>query len=229
MAYTADQALDLAAQRSNLNDATLIPEAEQLEMLSAAEQRIFIVAARENPDFFGEEANTNARASSTDSWDLTSAPGSMAAVSKVEVSAIVGTVTGISSGDEVNVISIRDPDVALSPRVYMRGRKLYEYSSELQDDSSNYVSRLKIYYSDLPTAVTDTGDSLTLPSEFINLVVLPVASIFALRDQRPDEAALLEQQFQLELATFIEHVSVYDEVTLRDLNKIEASSNRLEG
>lgn len=220
---TAQQIIDMAVERSNLNDSDLIPEAQLLDYITAYERLAFQIAARGNPDYFGREGNTDARATSSDSWSLTSAPGNIAAVSKITVAAITGTVTGISTGDDVNVVSIRNPEDGLAPRVYIRNKTIREYNSELQDDSSNFVTRLKIFYSYLPVDKTSTTDSMEIPDEWNNLVVLPLAGLLALRDQREAEAQVLGQEYSTHLDLFINSLGVYDEATIRELKQMAAS------
>lgn len=223
---TAQQIYDQAVQRSNLNDPDLIPEAQWLDYITTLERRVFLTAARENPDFFGREGNTSARSSAA-TWSLTTAPGSVAAVTRIEIAAITGTVLGLTVGDEVSVISIREPDLALAPRVYLRDKVLTDYSGEMETDSSNFVTTLKIFYSLLPADRTATSDALDLPEEYNNLVVVPLAGILATRDQRPEEAQSLNQEFGLDWANFLQHISVFDEATIRELEQIPASSRRL--
>ncbi len=224
---TAIEIFNQAVERSNLNDSSLVGETEWLDWLTILERRIFIAGARENPDYFGLEGNTAARAT-LGTWSLTTSPGDIAAVSRVEVAAITGTVTGITVGDEVNVVSIRHPETALSPRVYIRSKIIHDYGSELETDASNLVTTLKIFYSLLPADRTATTDSLDLPDEHNALVVVPLAALLATRDQRPEEAQLLNAEFALEFGNFIQQVSAFDEVVVRELEQVPASSRRIE-
>lgn len=224
MAYTVDDVIDQAVERSNLNDETLFTASEVYRYISSFEQRIFLIAAQHNPDYFGREGNTASRASSTDDWDLSATPGNIAAVSKLEVESITGSVTGVSTGDEVSIVSIRNPEFAVAPRAYLRDKTLFEYSSELQDDASNFVTRLKVYYSFLPSNRTAGSDTLDIPDEYITLVVLPLARVMAVRDQRADEVGPIDQEFQLDFANFIQQVSVFDEGSVRGLDQIIASA-----
>lgn len=223
---TAQEIFDMAIQESNLNDADLIPTDEWLDFLVAYERELYLDAAAENPDFFGYEGNTNARAASTDSWSLTTAPGNIASIQRVEVAAITGSVTGVVMGDEVNVVSIREPDAEIAPRIYIRNKTAYEYNSELQDDSSNFVTRLKVFYSYLPGDKTAATDTMDLPDEFNLLLVYPLASLMAMRDQRPEEAALLEQKAAVRRAAFMQQVKVFDEGTKRSMQQIQAAVPR---
>lgn len=220
---TAQNLFDSAVEMSNLNDPDLVDSTEWLRWISTMERRAFLVAARENPNYFGREGNTSARAFEG-TWSLTTAPGNVAAVSKVEISAIVGTVSGRSVGDEVYITDIRRPWTAAAPRVYLRNKVLREYSSELSTDSSNYVSTLKVFYSYLPPRRTATSDSLDIPEEHEDLVVLPMAARLALRDQRPEEAALLQQLAEQEWEVFLAQLTVFDEGAQRELNAAQAAS-----
>lgn len=218
----AQDVFDMAVTESNLNDSAILDDLPWLDFLTSYEQRVFVEAARLNPDYFGREGATATRGSSTASWSLSGTPGNVASVQRVVVDAIVGTVSGISIGTEVNLVSVRNPEVALAPRAYVRDKTVFEYGSELQTDSSNYVSRLKVWYSFLPSARTAVGDNLDVPTEHVLLVVLPLAALFATRDQRPDDAAQLMQEYTMEREIFLRHVGVFDEGVVRDLKAVPA-------
>ena len=224
MATTVQNIIDRATEKSNLNDASLVDTTELIAYISTYEQQIYLTAARLNPDFFGYEGTTSVRASSTDSWNAATTPGNVAAVSDIEIAAITGTVSGLSVGDKVSLVSIRDPDVALSPRVYMRNRVIREYNSELQTDASNYVTRLKLYYSYLPARRTATSDTLDLPDEFDSLIYLPLARDLAIRDQRPEEAGPIDSLFSLHWATFLSQVGVQAEGEIREYDRVQAAA-----
>lgn len=223
MATTVQNIIDRAGQRSNLNDTSLIGTTQLIAYVSTLEQLVYLTAARGNPDYFGKEANTSARAYGA-TWDLSTT--GIAALSRVEVAAITGAVSGLSVGTEVNLVSIRQPGVALSPRVYVRSRVLREYNSELSTDASNFVTTLKLFYSHLPARRTATTDTLDLPDEWDGLLVLPLAKIMSLRDQRPEEIPSLESEWLVYWQTFLSALSVYDEGTIRELEGIMASYHR---
>ena len=225
---TVQNIIDRAIERSNLNDADLIPTTELIAYVSSFEKHLFLEAARENPDYFGKEGNTAARGSSTASWDLNAQPSNIAAISRVEIGAVVGTPTGLAVGDEVSMVSIRNPLMGISPRMYVRNRIAYQYENELQTDASNYVSQLKVWYSFLPSTRTATTDVLDLPEEFTQLVVLQLARLLAVRDQRPDEVPAIDAEYIMHLGTFLQAVGVYDEATIRELDGVPASARRFE-
>lgn len=223
---TCQEIFDQAVQKSNLNDADLIPTTQILDYITSYERRVFMTAAKENPNFFGKEGNTAARASLA-TWSLTSSPGNLAAVTRLEVAAITGTITGIAVGDVVNLIDIRNPHIELSPRVYMRNRILTDYNKELETDSSNFVTTLKVFYSFLPSDRTALANNLDLPEEHNQLVVLPLAAAMALRDQRTEEAGIISQELSFDWGTFLNQVSVIDEGTIREIEQVPAASRRV--
>ena len=223
---TVQNAIDRAVERSNLNDPTLIATDELIAYVSLYEQNAYLAAARGNPNYFGREASSAIRQTYGGTWDLNATPGGIAAVSRVEVEGIQGTLTSIAVGDEVSLVDIRHPEHGMIPRAYLRNRVLHPYNSELSSSAANYVSTLKVWYSHLPPKRTATTDTLDLPDEHLGLVSLPLAKILAVRDQRPEEATVLDAEYQLHFATFILALSVYDEGTIRSLEAIPASSHK---
>jgi hypothetical protein len=226
---TVQNIIDRAVERSNLNDASLISETEAIAYISNLEQNLYLEAARENPDYFGREGQSSTRTSSTATWDIDFAPGNVAAVSRVEVYAVTGSPTSVSVGDEVNIVSIRNPQHGIVPRAYLRNRIIYEYDSELQDDASNYVTVLKVWYSYLPSRLTSTAETVSLPDEHVPMLEIGLAKLYALRDQRPDEVPALDAEYAMYYRTFLQAVSTFDEVTIRELADVPAAGFRLGG
>jgi len=224
MSTTAQTVMDRAIQRSAMNNPDLVPPAQMLGYLSTNEKAAFIAAAKRNPDFFGKTATTSIRSSSTAGWDLTSSPGDVGIVSLITVAALTGTVSGVSVSQKVNMVSLRWPQLGLSPRCYIRGHTVYGYSTELGADNSNMVTQLNISYSELPASITDVGTYISLPDEWVDLLVLPLARILAIRDGRPDEAKLLEEEYQMLFALFLEQVATYDHGAVRPLQAVPAAS-----
>ena len=224
---TVQNIIDRAIERSNLNDLALIPTTTLISYVSTSEQNAYLEAARENPDYFGEEGVTATRAYQA-SWTVSTTPGNVSAVSQAEVDLITGTVAGIAVGDTVELVTIREPEAGIAPRVYLRNRKLHEYGTDLSTDASNFVSRLKIWYSWLPTTRTSVDDVLNLPDEHLGLLIVPLAQFLAVRDQRPDEIPALQAEYNMHLGTFLQAVSVMDEGVIRELDSAAASSRRFQ-
>jgi len=224
MAYTAQDVVDLAVQRSALNDADLVPDAQLLGYITNSERRIYLLGARLNPNFFGAEGNTAVRADETEHWNLAATPGNIAAIAKLEAAALVGTPTNptVSVGDEINLVDFRYPNLQISPRAYVRGRRLYDWNNELSTNGSNYVSQVKVYYSQLPAAITTMTQSINLPDEWIDLLIVPLARILSLRDKREEEAQFFDQEYQLLIGQFQEEMLVYEYGATRALGAVPA-------
>jgi len=222
MAWTAQNAFDRAVQRSSLNDATLVPTAEALSYISTYQRKAFLLAARLNPAYFGKDGTTNTRTAHTASWDLDVSPGDVAALTYAEVAAITGAVTGVVVGDRVNLVDFRWPDLEVSPRAYVRGRKISQRGTELGTNASNLVTQLKVFYSELPSPVTSMTLSLRLPEEWQDLIVVPLAALLALRDKREEEIEILRQELLDVTQMFSEAVLVYDHAVHRPLISVPA-------
>lgn len=220
---TAQDCINRAIQRSALNNPDLVPIAQCLGYISNYERAVYATAAKYNPEFFGEQGDTATRADNTEAWDLSTTPGDVFAVTALEVATIVGTPTA-AVGDKINLVSFRFPELQISPRAYVRGRKVYGYGDELGADGTDYVESLTVYYSKLPPAVTTTTATLTLDDEWGDLVIVPLARLLSLRDNRPEDVRVLDAEYNSLMATFIDHCSVYDHGATRPLIAVPAAT-----
>ena len=224
MATTAQQVLDLAIQRSSLNNPDLFPAAQVVRYIANAERAAYLLAAKLNPEYFGANADTSTRSGFVDPWDLNVTPGGVASVTRAEVKTITGTVTNdgvnIVVGDKVNLVSYRWPQLDLSPRAYIRGRKLSGYLTELGAANDNMVTVLDLFYAQLPAGVTTLSATLSLPDEWVDLLVLPLAKNFALRDQRAAEIAAIDDEYKLILSVFTQAVEFYDAGAIRPIQSV---------
>jgi hypothetical protein len=224
MSTTAQTIWDRATQMSSLNDEALVPVTQIVDYISMYERNVFQRAARLNPEYFGVLGTTGVRTAITDIWDLTGAPGGIAAVTRAEIAAIIGTpFAGAAVGQQVNLISIRWPNFDVSPRALLRGRKIYQYLTELGTDPSNLVTQLTIYYSPLPAKVTAITQALTIPDEWTDLITYPLAKLLAIRDRRTDEETNWLDKAHTELMElFDEAVTVYDYSMKRPITQVPA-------
>lgn len=220
MSTTAQTVIDLAIERSGLNDASLVSPANLLKFVSLYERRMFALAARLNPSYFGKTSDTTTRSTYTASWDLAGTPGDIAAIISVSVAAIAGTVTGVSVGTTVNLVNSRFPNAGMAPRAYIQGRKLVPYLTELGAADANMVTRCTIQYAQMPILLADASTLLTLPDEWIELVITPTARMLALRDQRGEEAAMFQQEYKEAVRLFAQSVLIYDSGAARPLGAV---------
>jgi hypothetical protein len=224
MSTTAQTIWDRATQMSSLNDEALVPAPQVVDYISMYERNVFQRAARLNPEYFGTTGVTSTRAAITDVWDLSAAPGGVAAVTRAEIAALIGTpFAGAAVGQQVNLISIRWPNFDVAPRAVLRGRKIFQYLTELGTDPSNIVTQLTVYYSPLPARVTTITQALTVPDEWADLITYPLAKLLAIRDRRTDEETQWLDKAHLELQElFDEAVMVYDFSMKRPIMQVPA-------
>lgn len=222
MAYTAEEIRDMALQRSDLNNEDLVPIALVLQYMSNFQRKIYLRAARLNPDYFGTDGVTGIRAAYTDGWDLSASPGNIAAVTRAEIANITGSVTGLSVGDRVNLVSLRFQNMEIAPRCIMRGKRLTPVGTELGAADANMVDQLTIYFSPLPLAIPSLSATVSLPEEWADLLVLPLAKVFAIRDGRLEEIDALNQEYADLRSDFDEAMLVFDHGLVRPLGSTPA-------
>ena len=221
MSTTGQDLFDRAIQRSSLNAAAHVSPTQVLAWIAAEQRKLFLDAARLNPSYFGKTDETDTRTSATDAWDITVFPGDVAAITAIRADTIVGTVTGLTAGDTLFFVDKRFANLSPAPRVYLRGRKLYGYGTEL-GTGANYVSVLELDYAELPAAPIALTTALRLPDEWTILPELKLAKIFALQDQRREDIEILEMEYQMNYSSFQAHVLMLDHGAVRPLQAIPA-------
>lgn len=224
MALTVQQVITRAVQRSALNNPDLVPMAQMIGYASSYERAVYAMGAKYNPEFFGKDGDTAARTDNTDSWDITTTPGDVFALTAAVISSITGTVGTLTAGDKVQLVSFRFPDLDIPPRAYLRNGKITQIGTELGDSGTDFVDTLTLYYSLMPPTVSTVSDTLTIPEEWADLVVVPLSRLLALRDNRPQEVQVLDAEYNSLVATFIDHVAVYDHGATRPLIAVPAAT-----
>ncbi len=220
MSSIVQDAIDLAVIRSQLNDPSTINATTLIKAIALYERQAFIRAALINPGYYGLVGDTSTRAQFMAPWGITATPGGIVALTKVVVKTIVGTVAGVSVGDEIHLIDLRFPDLDAAPRAYVRGRQLYGYNTELGSADANMVTKLTLSYSPLPTAPTLASQSLTIPDEWIDLVVLPTAKLMCLRDRRPEDAQALDIELKELYEIYAQALLIFDQGAARPIPSI---------
>lgn len=228
MALTVQQVITRAVQRSALNNPDLVPMAQMIGYCSSYERAVYAMGAKYNPEFFGKDGDTAARTDNTEAWNIATTPGDVFALTAAVIKTITGTVTipagNLSVGDRVQLVSYRFPDLDIPPRAWLRNGKIVQIGDELGADGTNFVDDLTLFYSLMPTVVTTVSDSLTIPEEWADLVIVPLARLLALRDARVQEVQALDEEYNSLVAMFIDHVSVYDHGATRPLIAIPAAT-----
>lgn len=218
MALSFQQCYDASISYSALNKAELYDQDMALIHMSHFQQKVFILASLYNPDYFGLESTSATRADEQASFNLGATPTIRSGlVERVEVEAITGTVSGVSTGDEINLISLREPEIHLSPRAYLRDKRLFQYAAELGSDGSNFVSQVRLWYTKIPAFPTDLSQQLDLDDVWAHLVIVPMAAVLALWDQRPEDRDRLMQEHTQNQQLFIELISSHRFSTAQSL------------
>lgn len=220
MSTIAQDIVTLAVLRSQLNDASLVPAPIIFKAMSIYERQVFFRAAQIDPEYFGTNADTSTRVLFTDSWNISVVPGNIAAITKAVVKTVIGSFSGVVAGTVINLVKMRFPDVEVAPRAFVRGRMLTGYGTELGSDSFNIVTKVTLYYASLPAVITSGSSVMTIPDEWLDLVVLPIARLMCLRDRRPDDAQIIDAEFKEVVAMFEQAVMIYDHGAARPLPSI---------
>ena len=219
----AQNIIDNAVDRSGLNDVALVNTPRALDVISSEQRGIYLLAAQLDPDYFGMDGLTSVRAAYTDSWDLTVNPGNVAVVTKAVIAAMTVLVpTGLTVGQKVNLAWFRNPDLEQAPRAYIRNRNLVPYGTELGTATLSMVTQLRVYYSPLPAIVTSASQTLALPDEWKQLLVLPLARVLSIRDLRAEETQVLDQEYTKVLGNFQSAVVAFAHGATRPLQQIPA-------
>jgi hypothetical protein len=211
---TVQNVINRAIARSEQNEADLIASADMVNIVSDAQRSVYLLAAQEAPNFFGDDTTLTARTAFGDSWDISTL--GVGVITQVEIAAITGTVTGLAVGDKINLIDLRFPELEATPRAYVRNRKITGYSTDLGAADANMVTQLKLFYSPVPAALPATTSTISLPDQWIELLALPLARKLAMADGgRTDEVQGLEAEMATELARFITTISTFDYTAVR--------------
>lgn len=210
MSYTVQNVIDAAVQRSDLNNPALVAPAQLLVWLSQFERSLYLKAARINPEYFGVDAATEIRATYTGTWDIRTTPGLVAALTRATIESFQGSMTGLVVGDEVHLVMERWANMEIAPRASVRGGVVTEYNGELSTDASNYVKALRVYYSPIPDVLIHTSQTISLPDEWIDLLITQLAKRLAMRDGRINEVEIFNLEIAELLADFEAALLVYD-------------------
>jgi hypothetical protein len=227
MTFTVQAVINRVLDRSSLNEADLLSETAMFRHLTDFQREIFMFGARENPNYFGTDLITQARSAFTDGWDLSASR--VAAVSKVEIDTIAGTPT-YPVGTEVDLVDFLYQDLALPPRVYIRNKVVTGVGTDLGSADANMTTKLKVFYSPLPADLVADTDVLLLPDEWVELLVLPLARLLAIRDGgRDQEVRQLTEEMVGLVDQFIEAVQIVDHPAPKPLTALRAMPRLFSG
>jgi hypothetical protein len=200
--------IDRAKAFSPLNTSLASDPVELVTRIQQMQQRIFTAVASLPAAVLGrsrftrDATLTSTNAASTRSADLSGLTPPMERLLKVT----------LASGVEVLPVTLFDPWAQLPPRYAIRGQTLLEISNDWS--ASTEAVSLSVLYCAGPTAITPTGgtsQTLTIPDEWADLVIKPLAMYFHSKDpgRDPTEYQMLDQEYTQVWNGFLAYVTNY--------------------
>lgn len=181
------------------------------------QQQLYARAAKVNPDWAGTMGTAALVAwnglRAIDLADLVTSSADL--ITRIEIYD-KGT-SALVNGQEVNIVTLADPDAADAPRVIIRDRIVQAYNNEL-----NNVTSLAIHFSKVPLAIAATGGALAveLPEPHVELLVIDLTrhllqkTIALAASERTAAIGALDAEEAPVLEAFDEHVRSYSDATV---------------
>lgn len=212
MTTTCQQIIDRAKQFSPLNPSLATDPVELLTRIQQMQQRVFTaIASLRRPPFTQLQTLTSSSASSDRTIDLTTT------TKPVERLLVVK----LASGVEVVPVSEFDIYAQLAPRYIVRGKQLVEVSNDWSATSG--AASLNVLYAYGATTITPTGSTsqpVSIPDEWVDLLIKPLAMYFHTKDpgRDPQEYANLQGEYTETWGGFLAYTGNYSgDVTRRDV------------
>lgn len=208
MSVTVQNIIDRAKAFSPLNASLATDPVELTTRVQQMQQRIFSAVASLPVALLGRSrftigqslTSTNASASRTAALSALTPP----------VERLLRVT--LANGQDVLPVSEFDPYAQLAPRYFIRGQTLYEVSNDWSATTGTVT--LLVLYAYGATAITPTGgtgQAISLPDEWADLLIKPLAMYFHQKDpgRDPTEYANLSAEYSMGWASFLGYVTNY--------------------
>jgi hypothetical protein len=200
--------------------STKVPSARSVmyRRIGIRQQQLFVRAAKINPDWAGVMATAPLTAwgglLALDLADLITPAEAAELISRIEIAAKGTSLYAV--GQEVNIVTLADPNCADAPRVIVRNKIIQAYNNELVG-----VTSLNVYYSrvPLPIAPTDGDCDVELAEPHVELLVIDLTrhllqkTIALATTERTAAIAGLDAEEATALSQFDQHVRRYSDAT----------------
>lgn len=202
MSTTCQNVIDRAKQFSPLNTSLANDPVELLTRIQQMQQRIFTaIAGLRRPPFTTTATVVSNSAASARSASIASLSPPLERLLRVT----------LPSGAEVYPVSEFDQQAQLAPRYYARAKTLNEVSS---DWGATGTITLTLLYAYGATAIVPTGatsQAITLPDEWADLLIKPLAMYFHTKDPGRDvsEYQALDAEYAADWNGFLNYVANY--------------------
>lgn len=203
MSTTAQVVIDRAKAFSPLNASLATDPVEMLTRIGQLQQQIFTSAASVSKDRFqATQTLTSTAGSSTRVVDLA---GLTLPLERL-------LVVTIPSGAIAHQVDVQDLDAELSPRYIVRGQTLVEVLNDWS--ASGGALGLSLVYVYGATAITPTGvttQTVSLPDQWIDLLIRPLAMYFHIKDpgRDPGEYQRISDEHDATWQAFIAYLTNY--------------------
>ena len=188
--------------------------------IGVRQQQLFIRANKINPDWAGVMATApitlwaGTGVLGLDLRDLIAPNEAADLVTRIEI-ADKGTSTYVN-GQEVNIISLADPDCEDAPRVFIRNKVILAYNNEL-----DLITSLNVYYSRIPAKIepTDGDYDVEIDEPHVELLVVDLTKHLLMKTialnagERTAAITALDAEEAPLLTAFDAHVARYSDVT----------------
>lgn len=158
------------------------PRSVLYRRLSNRLHQLFAAAARWNPEYFGVSAVGTLDSGGVSFSTMGASGGTYAPelVSRLEV-ADKGT-SSYTNDDEINLVQLNDPDVALAPRATVRNQAIKQVGTDLA-----LVTSVRMYYSRRPfrLAATDGATTVDFPEQWEELLVIDLTRWITRKSSNP--------------------------------------------
>lgn len=201
MTTTAQDLIARAKSYSPLNASLATDPVEMLTRIQQDQQRIFTAAAGISTERFqATQSLTSTSGSSGRVVDLTTL--------SLPLERLLTVTT--PSGEEARKVSVQDTDAELAPRYLVRGRTLVEVGNDWSATSGTVSLAIVYVYGATPITVTGgTSQVMSLPDEWIDLLIKPLAMYFHTKDpgRDPSEYDRLSTEYQATWTAFMAYLT----------------------
>lgn len=204
MATTAQDVINRAKAFNPLNTSLTADTVELLTRIQQIQQRVFTSVAKLN----SPRLSVSVSANSTNA----------ASARVVDLSALAQRVerlirVGLGSTTEILPVSEIDTASQLAPRYFIRGQSLIEVGSDWS--ASSGVVSVTLLYAYGATAITPTGatsQAVSVPDEFADVLILPLARYLHQKDPGRDsgESERLAGDYKEAWGMFMLYLTNYD-------------------
>lgn len=191
MSTSCSDIIARARSFNTLNSGLTTDSTEMLSRIRADQQRVFTAIAGQTRDRFKTtESLTSTSGASGRSFDLSAVDPPIERVLRLV----------LSDGREVNPVDELDTDAELAPRYYVRGETLYEVDDDWGASGAKTATLTYVYGASEIDISGSLTQEVTIPDNFTDVLVLPLAGYLASKDPGRDPGEMQRLALMLDEA-----------------------------